>query len=159
MSSVYWGSRQINAVASNGVATVLFPVGAPASAMVNTATYPPATSGKVRRTVQGRIGRIEVTADGSNGGRVELWDVAGLDRGASNNTNNGDTVTNAFLAANGVLIGKINISSTATFPFTATFDAIPFNNGLAVRYIDGGAGYIDVAPYIEGGFMVQEVHS
>lgn len=165
--STYWGSRNVSAVASNGVATQLYPTTGGCNTRTNfadTSTYPPATSGEVRRPIHGRVGRIEVTGDGTNGGLVELWDVAGLDRGASNNVNNdgataSNTLTDAYLTANGTKIGVVNITANTVVPFTATFDDIPFNKGLAIRYVDGGGGYVIVSPYVEGGFMRSVVHS
>lgn len=157
-----WGARTIDAVNAGGVATQLFPVGAPAASMVSTvAGYPPASSGKVRRPVYGRLTKLDVTGDGVNSGVVELWDVGGTDRGAApNNVNNGDTLTDAYLTANGILVQKINVPGVGGTPFTIPFEAINFSKGLAVRFIVVGATAgktVSIAPFVEGGFMVQEV--
>lgn len=157
MSGSYWGARDVGFVASNGIATQLFPYPTPAAAsMAVTTTYPP-TPGNVRRPTHGRIISVKVTSDGSNAGYVELWDVAGLDRGASNNVNSGgDTVTDAYLIANGRMIEKAQIQATAGADFTTEFTDIPFNNGLAIRFV-ASAGVVSVAPMIEGGFMLRPV--
>lgn len=156
--SVYWGSREVSGVAVNGVVTQLFPVGCPHSAMTSTAAgWPPAAAGKVRFPVAGRLNRLTVTSDGVNGGYVELWDVGGLEQGAANNINSGgDTLTDAFVTANGTLIARENVQPAvaASAPLTSQFEHIPFNKGLAVRYVGDGKVYI--APIVEGGFMVTE---
>lgn len=156
MSGVYWGSREVADVTASGSATQLFPVGVPSTE--DTTTYPPASDGKVKRATSGMIDHIDFESDGVNGGVVELWDVEGLDRGGSNNVNNDDLLTDAFLSANGTLIAKIQIKPSAGtgHPFGSTIGKIPFNKGLAVRFV-GVAGVVNVAPYIEGGFLVQLV--
>ncbi len=158
MYGVAWGSRTVAGVASNGVATQLYPVGVPAagSCADTSGGWPPAASGLVRRPTAGRASNVHITGDGVNGGYVELWDVGGLDRGASDNVNSGgDTVTNAYLAANGRLLQVINIESSEGQAFAYGSQVINFDRGLAVRYV--GSGSVYVAPYCEGGFMVQAV--
>ena len=154
-----WYSRDVAAVASSGVVTQLFPSTLIAASLggtdlVLTTTYPPAGGGLVRRPTSGRTEKVSVTSDGVNGGIVEFWDVAGADRGATNNVNNANTMTDAFVVANGRLIFKMFITGTATHgsELSANIDNVEFAQGLAVRFISG-AGTISVAPYIEGGFM------
>jgi len=126
--------------------------------MTDTGTWPPAAAGKVRRPRDGRIAKIEITGDGVNGGVLEVWDVKGLDRGTTNNVNSaGDTMTNVYLVANGTLIHKINVPATGGEVFTlGAGEGMPFNKGLAVRFV-ASSGAVFVAPFIEGGFGVQEV--
>lgn len=154
-----WYSRSIAAVASNGVVTQLFPTtliraGGVGSDLVSTATYPPSPGGLVRRPTKGRTEKVMVTPDGINGGIVEFWDVAGTDRGATNNVNDSDTMTDAYVTANGRLIAKIRITGTApqSSELSSYIHHVEFNNGLAVRFISGD-GTIDVAPFVEEGFM------
>jgi hypothetical protein len=161
-----WYSRDIAAVAdTTGVLTQLFPTGADKARMTSTvAAYPPATSGSVRRAIHGRIDRMQITGDGTNSGILELWDVGGTDRGAiqsggGSNVNNGDLLSAAYATANGKLIGKINVLATgAGAALVDSWADVPFNNGLAVRFISS-AGVVSVAPFVQGGFMIQEVHS
>lgn len=154
-----WSARNIAAVASNGVVTQLFPTtliaaGNVGTDLVSTATYPPTGGGLVRRPTFGRTEKVMITSDGTNGGVVEFWDVAGTDRGASNNVNDGDTMTDAYVTANGLLIAKINITGTATHgsELASYIHHIEFAKGLAVRFVSG-AGVVSIAPFVEGGFM------
>lgn len=154
-----WFSRSIAAVASSGVVTQLFPTaliraGGVGSDLVSTATYPPVGGGLVRRSTKGRTEKILVTPDGINGGIVEFWDVAGLDRGASNNVNDSDTMTDAFVTANGRLIAKIRITGTASQSSELAMYChhVEFDFGLAIRFVSG-SGTIDVSPFVEEGFM------
>lgn len=157
----YWGSRSVSAVASNGVATQLFPTTIANSACTSTATYPPAAAGKIRRPTSGTLRSMEVTSDRTNAGVLELWDVAGQDRGASNNVNSGgDTMTDAYLSANGRLIAKINIDPAggAGVPLSWNLGDLHFSKGLAARFVNGGpTGAVFLAPDVDGGFMVTEV--
>lgn len=154
--SAAWGSRSILGVSSTGVATQLYPTTMPATA--STATYPPAGGGYVRRPTEGRTEKIAIAPDGINGGLVEIWDVAGLDRGASNNVNDGVTMTNAYLVANGKLIWSTRITGSADHGSELAFAIhhLTFEKGLAVRFVSG-AGAIDVAPFVEAGFMLSYV--
>lgn len=157
--SQYWGSRSIAAVASNGVVTQLFPTtlvraGGAGTDLVSTSTYPPSGGGLVRRPAAGRTEKVLITPDGINGGVVEFWDVAGTDRGASNNVNDSDTMTDAYVTANGRLIEKLRITGTSpqSSEMSSYIHHVEFSQGLAIRFISG-AGTIDVAPFVEAGFM------
>ena len=154
-----WGARTIAAVASNGNATQLYPTSIPTT--VSTTTYPPAGGGLVKRPTEGSLIKLHISTDGTNGGTLEIWDVAGVDRGSSNNTNNSILLTDAWLQANGKLIDSLQITGTSTagnYEATLNMEHIQFNQGLALRFwnvdIDG---VITVAPYINSGFMVQYV--
>lgn len=171
--SSYWGAQDVNAVASNGVATQLFPqAGSIQGTMANTdttngGTYPPTPlGGLVRRPCQGRLAKLEITGDGTNPGTIEVWDVKGTDRGATvaqdgvngANVNNGVTIANAYLTANGRLIAKKLVQGSAGTSFTEIFEAIPFNDGIAVRFWNSGpTGKVSVAAFVEGGFMLRPV--
>lgn len=159
MSCSPWYSRTVNAVASSGVATQLFPstllsASTGGSDLALTATYPPVGGGFVRRPTAGRTEKVMITSDGINGGIVQFWDVAGLDRGASNNVNDGDTMTDAFLTANGLKIAEFRITGTATHSteLASCCQEVDFFKGLAVRFISG-AGAVTIAPFVDGGFM------
>jgi len=155
MSGVSWGERTLSGVAANGVVTQLFPTTIVTT--VSTATYPPSGGGLVKRAVNGRIDHITIESDGVNGGYVEIWDVTGLDRGASNNANDSVSLTDAYVDANGKLLATVMIkpAAGAGHPFGSSLGAIPFDKGLAMRYV--GSGVVNVAPVIEGGFMVQYI--
>lgn len=153
--AVYWGARDVDAVAEDGDATQLFPVGATAGDDTST-TFPPSGGGRVRLPAHGRVGKIEITPDGTNSGYVEIWDVAGLDRGTDNNVNSeGEAIDDTYLQANGTLIQKVLVDATVA-PFTSVVEDVPFNKGLAVRVVleDGS---VSVAPFVEGGFRVIEL--
>ena len=154
--SAPWVSRSISAVASNGVATQLFPIGCVAGAdtTATTGRYPPVGGGFVRRSVNGRTEKLVFTPDGINGGMVEIWDVGGVDRGDTNNVNTQATLTDAYLTANGTLLQKYRVTGSSAQATELTFSIhhLEFNKGLAIRFVSG-SGAIDVAPYCEGGFM------
>jgi WD40 repeat protein len=153
-----WGSRDISAVAATGNATQLFPNDTPAT--VSTAAYPPAGGGLVRRATAGVLQKLHIMSDGVNGGTLEIWDVEGVDRGASNNVNDQLLLTNAFLVANGKLIDTIRItgSSDNNYSIWVGLENLQFNKGLAVRFANAGpAGKVTVSPFVSSGFMVQHV--
>ena len=153
-----WGTRTINAVASNGNATQLFPNDIPTT--VSTATYPPVGGGNVRRATEGVLQKIHAASDGVNGGILELWDVAGLDRGADNNTNDQLLLTDAYLQANGKLIDSLRITGTGTenYDMSLNLENLQFNKGLAVRFWNSTpAGTLKISPFVTSGFMVQHV--
>lgn len=169
MAGTYWGSRSIGFVASNGALTQLYPnfgsITGTMSDTSNTGTYPPTGGGIVRRPSHGHCVALEITGDGSNAVTVELWDIAGTDRGKTytQDSTNGTNVNNDVLipngkitTLNGILIGTKQIPGTGGGTFTERFEAIPFNQGLAVRVV-GAAGAASIAPYIDGGFMIQTV--
>lgn len=153
-----WGTRDINAVAAAGDATQLFPNAIPTT--VATVVYPPVGGGLVRRATEGVLQKIHIVPDGVNGGVVELWDVAGVDRGASNNTNDQLLLSNAYLVANGTLIDTVRVTGTGTenYDMSLNLENLQFNKGLALRFVNAGpAGKITVTPFVTSGFMVQYV--
>jgi hypothetical protein len=153
-----WGTRSISAVASNGNATQLFPNDI--TATVSTATYPPVGGGNVRRATEGVLQKLHIVSDGVNGGLVELWDVAGLDRGSSNNTNDQLLLSDAYLQANGKLIDTVRITGTGTdnYSVSLNMENLQFNKGLAVRFVNATpTGAVQVSPFVTSGFMVQYI--
>lgn len=154
-----WGPRDINAVAAGGVATQLFPNAIPAT-VATAGAYPPVGGGLVRRATEGILHKLHIVPDGVNGGVLELWDVAGLDRTASNNVNDATSLTNAYLAANGTLMDSLRITGTGTenYDLSLNLENLQFNKGLAVRFVNAGpAGKVTVTPFVSSGFMVQYV--
>lgn len=153
-----WGSRTIAAVVATGNATQLFPNDIPTT--VATAVYPPVGGGLVRRPTEGVLQKIHIVTDGVNGGTIELWDVSGLDRGASNNTNDQLFLTNAWLVANGKLIDTMKITGTGTenYDLSLNMENLQFNKGLAIRFVNAGpAGSVTVSPFVTSGFMCNYV--
>lgn len=154
-----WGSRNVGSVASTGDATQLFPVQCAVGASTQTEYPPAAPGGFVRTAIDGRIGKLLIESDGLNGGYCEVWDVAGLREGAAgnNNVNNDGTttsilLTNAYLAANGTLLATVQVKPDVEGgPFGYKVENIPFNKGLAVRFVSDD-GHVKVSPFIEGGF-------
>ena len=114
----------------------------------------------MRRPTTGKTENVFVSTDGTNGGYFELWDVGGLDRSATNNVNNGDTMTDAYVQANGKLIWNVRLvgNSEAPYDLLMAIDHLEFYAGLACRYVNapGGnpTGTITVTPMCEAGFMV-----
>lgn len=153
-----WGTRTIAAVTATGNATQLFPNDI--TATVSTATYPPVGGGNVRRATEGVLQKIHGTSDGVNGGKLELWDVSGVDRGATNNTNDQLLLTNAYLLANGKLIDTLAVNGVGSenYSMSLNLENLQFNKGLAVRFVNAGpAGSIQVSPFVTSGFMVQYI--
>jgi hypothetical protein len=151
--SASWGARDIGFVAAGGVATQLFPTTLPTT--TSTAAWPPAATGLVRRPTAGKLENITVSTDGTNGGIFQIWDVCGLDRGASNNVNDQLTLTDAFINANGRKLWEIRLTGNAEqdYQLLMAIDHIEFYQGLAVRFI-ASAGLVTVTPMCEAGFML-----
>lgn len=153
-SAPFWGARTIAGVTdSTGDAVQLFPIRLAAATMADTTTqYPPAGGGEIRRPTEGRIERLGITCDDVAGGIVEIWDVAGLDRGNSDNVNDQLALTAAYLAANGTLLDSVQVKQSGTMneAISGGQNTLAFEKGLAVRYI--GDGNIIISPWIYGGF-------
>ena len=91
---------------------------------------------------------------------MEIWDVAGLDRGASNNANDQALLSNAYLVANGQLLTTVRLTGTSTDDYDVSLNLqnFNFNKGLAIRFSNAGsAGNVVVTPFIAAGFMVQYI--
>jgi hypothetical protein len=145
-------------VAATGDATQLFPN--TIATTVSTATYPPVGGGLVRRPTDGTLLKLHITPDGTNGGLVEVWDVAGLDRGATNNVNDATALTNAYLVANGRKLAEMRITGTSTDDYDVSLNLQNFNfiKGLAVRFVNAGpTGKVTVTPFVAAGFLVQYI--
>jgi hypothetical protein len=97
----------------------------------------------VREPCEGELIGAQFATDGTNGGTIELWDVAGDDGGADVST--ADTITDAQLQvaiAKGVarLIYSQNLVATGvTPPFPSYFR---FMRGLAARWVSDGSANI-----------------
>lgn len=150
--SASWGVITIAAVGAGGVATQLFPQYLPAT--VSTAVWPPATAGEVRRPTAGKTENIFTDTDGTNGGVVELWDVAGQISGVTNNVNDQVFLTDAYLTANGRKLYEFRVVGNADMPYDLlmAIDHLEFSNGLAMRFL-ANAGTIKVTPMCELGYM------
>jgi hypothetical protein len=96
-----------------------------------------------------------------DGGTIEIWDVAGLDEGGSNNTDTGTTLTDAYLQAQKAK-GKARLIWTQGFKGdTGTSNKlfkqrVPIMWGLAARFINTAiaesAGTCIVSIVASGGF-------
>lgn len=155
-----WGTINITAVASNGVATQLFPATVAVGVDTTDATgaYPPTGGGLVRRPSEGWFEKITATPDGVNGGLLEIWDCGGLDRGDAENVNTATAISDTYLTANGKLLYKVRITATAEQPYdlSSYLHHVRFNKGLAVRFVAAG-GTIAIMPFVENGFSLQYV--
>jgi hypothetical protein len=96
------------------------------------------------------------------GGTIELWDVAGLDRGASNNVDTGTALTNTYLqaertAGRAKLIWTQNFAGTSGSRYPVFNQRVPFMKGLAARFIGGDTGSITISMVVDGGYTKQPI--
>lgn len=138
-------------VAANGNLTQLFP----ASCTVGTGATTAGT--EVRQPCEGQLMRAEVYPSANLGGIIELWDIKGLDEGASNNTNTGATLSNAYLVAQQALgkaklIWSQNFKGDAGLPKVIFDQNVPFMNGLAARFVSAETGTCTLTVTAGGGF-------
>lgn len=115
-----------------------------------------------RRPLSGCLYRAEVFASSGVGGTIELWDVAGLDRGASNNVDTGTALTNTYLqaertAGRAKLIWTQNFAGTSGSRYPVFNQRVPFMKGLAARFIGGDTGSITISMVVDGGYTKQPI--
>lgn len=151
----------LTAVAATGNVQQLYPVWVTAG--VNPAT---ATNGQlIRRPMQGACHSIQIESDGSNGGKVELYDIDGIELGID--VSSGTTITNAQLTA-AIAAGKAKLiweasyaASVGTPPANAAGIYRAFMKGLAARFSNDAAGpgpqgSCTINLVVSGGFMKVE---
>ncbi len=152
----FWGPININAVAASGNAVALFP---------NHVTVGSAdtTAGAERRAQrEGVCTRLEVYS--TNGGLLELFDIAGLvsEIAGNNNVNLGTTLTDAYITAQ-IAAGKARKIYSAEVTGTAgdrpqlLQNIGPFVRGLAARFSNAGpTGAATINIIADGGFEKYE---
>jgi hypothetical protein len=147
-----WGPFVLQAVASNGELTQLYPSTVSAGAGTTTAGT------EVRRPSEGAISRAEVYTSAGTGGEIEIWDVAGLDRGSPNNVDTGTILTNAFLLSEiaenrARLIWKQGFAGAVGARYPVFNQRTVFMRGLAARYISTeSSAAITLTTVCAGGF-------
>lgn len=125
----------LTGVGATGNLTQIYPTYAPAGADPATAT--PAQL--VREPCEGELIGAQFATDGTNGGTIELWDVAGDDGGAD--VSQAAVITNAQLTVavnkgKARLIYSQNLVGTGvTPPFPSYFRLM---RGLAARWVSSG---------------------
>jgi hypothetical protein len=142
-------------VGSAGNITQLYPASATAGSGGTTAGT------ERRRPTAGTLYTAQVYTPGGAGGIIQLWDVAGLTEGVSNNVDTGTAMTNAYVAAEiaagrGRLIWEQEIAGSAGASKSLIVIPIPFVRGLAARYYTSGGPGADTAKInisADGGFF------
>jgi hypothetical protein len=135
MSVTSWAGIELNGVLADGDLTQLYPPSANAGG--NPATTGP--GGFIRQPCEGELLGFQVCTDGTEGGVIEVWDIAGDRAGAD--VSQSDVITDAqldaaILSGRAKLLYKQNILGTGdTPPFPPYFR---FMQGLAARWISDG---------------------
>jgi hypothetical protein len=148
-----WGTVSISAVTSTGDLTQLYLDTCTAGSGATT------MGTKVRKPMFGTLHHLEVKTDGTNGGTIELWDLDGNDGGA--NVNTGVLITNtqkntAVAAGLARLMWSQNFTGATSAEFANNMVPVPFQHGMAVRYVNG-TGSCTVNVVASGGFNKQEI--
>lgn len=151
-----WSPITLSNVAATGDLVQLYPEHVSAGSGATTAGT------ERRKPLSGVIYRAEVYAVSGVGGAIELWDVAGLDRGASNNVDTGTTLTNAYLqaeraAGRAKLLWTQNFAGTSGARYPVFNQRVPFMKGLAARFISGDTGDIILSIVADGGYTKQPI--
>lgn len=114
---------------------------------------------QVRQSTEGVLYFCDIMPSSIDGGDFELWDIGGLPEGASNNTNTGTTLTNAFLIEQQAkfkarLIWKQAFKGDSGTTNKSFKQRVPVMWGLAGRYINTavavGVGSITVSIVASG---------
>lgn len=143
----------LDAVASNGDVTQLYPAWATAGA---DRAGPPATGAWVRCPTQGALHSLSVQSDGANAGTIQIYDIDGNDIGA--NVSSLAVITNAQL---GTLItaNKAKLLYQQSVPASAGSNIVnppglykAFMRGLAARFYNAGpTGSCTLSLVVTGG--------
>lgn len=148
MSVTSWAGVEVEGVADDtGDLTQLYPPWAATGA--NPATATPAN--QVRQPCEGELTGLQVCTDGTNGGVIEIWDIAGDRVGAD--VSQATVITDVQLTAaiaRGIarlLYRQEILGSGETPPFPPYFR---FMQGLAARWISSGDCTLNLN--VNGGF-------
>lgn len=144
----------LTAVASTGNVTQLYPANCTAGVAKAAST----NGQQIRRPLQGALHSIQVEADGSNGGVIQIYDIDGGQWGAD--VSSATTITNTQLAAaitagKAALIFEQQFSGTAgSGPVNAPGVYREFLHGLAARFYNAGpTGTCKLNLVVGGGYM------
>lgn len=151
MSMTAWAGIQVGFVGATGNLKQLYPTTAPVGTAKATAT----PGQWVREPCEGELTGLQIMTDDTNGGVVELWDVAGDDGGADVSTS--DVITNAQLTTainkgQARLLYSQNVVGTGVTPPNPSY--FKFMRGLACRFV-GAAGYVKLNLNVNGGFRLR----
>ena len=110
------------------------------------------TAGTKRRIpTEGTLYHCQVFPSSAQGGIFELWDIGGEPEGATNNTDTGTAITDAYLQAKiarnkAKLIWRIGFKGDDGLTTKTWWQKIPVTHGLAARFIntDVGAGTANI---------------
>jgi len=149
-----WAPITLSNVAATGDLVQLYP------ATVTAGTGATTRGTERRKPLSGVLYRAEVYTVSGVGGVIELWDVAGLDRGASNNVDTGTALTNAFLtteiaAGRAKLLWRQNFAGTSGSRYPVFNQRVPFMKGLAARFVSGDSGNVELSLVCDGGYTKQ----
>jgi hypothetical protein len=120
----------------------------------------------VRQAIEGALERCDIYPDDAVGGVFELWDVAGLASGASNNVNTGNVLTNAYLVAEQAAnrakcVWTVGFKGDTGLTTKTLATRVPFRYGLAGRFVDitaaPGTNSIIINILAAGGFRVVNI--
>jgi len=151
-----WSGIQLNAVASTGLITQIFPTWAP-NGQTTLANRTPGQTVRVPR--QGTLYSIQIQTDSVNGGTIEFYDLSGDDIPVDVSTIPNPTITNAQLTT---LISRGLAKLIYAQDFVANSGAAtpsapprPFLRGLAARFVNSGpTGYCKLNLVVTGGFYL-----
>lgn len=143
-----WSGVSLTGVAATGDVTQLYPLYATAGEVPASAT----TGQQLRSPCEGTLISLQVETDGTNGGTLELYDMAGDEAGANVSSVAAITDTQLDLAVTAKtarLIFQQNFAGSGLTPF-APIGPRRFLKGLAARFV--GAGTCKLNLTVQGGF-------
>jgi len=141
-------------VGSTGNVTQLYPASCTAGSGAST------QGTERRKPTSGTLYTAQVYTPGGTGGIIQLYDVAGLSEGVSNNVDTGVAMTNAYVAAElaayrGRLMWEQEIAGSAGASKSLIVIPLSFMRGLAARFYTSGGPTANTAKIIiaaDGGF-------
>ncbi len=153
MTTEAWVVPLTVADATTGVVTQLYPAWVPAGVAKAGST----NGQQIRCTYQGALHSIQVEPNGTDGGKIEIYDIDGADFGAD--VSSGTAITAAQLAV-AIAANKAKLIYEQTFsgtvgsgPINAAGIFRAFMHGLAARFSnDDVAGTCKLNLVVEGGY-------
>lgn len=149
----------VTGTASNGTGNVTQLYPATCTAGVNPAT---ATNGQlIRKPAEGAVHSIQVEPDGTNGGKIQIYDISGIDLGID--VSSATAITNAQLTA-AITAGTARLIFEQTFAGTVGSGIVnapgiyrSFAKGLAARFVsDNSTGTATLNLVVGGGCLKVE---
>lgn len=150
-----WGGVPLTFVAASGNLTQLYPSWIN-DGKGNATGGDPAVAGPgtlLRKPCEGELISVQVSTDGTNGGTIEIWDIAGDDAGAD--VSQAAVITNAQAVAlkaagKARLLYTQNVVASGVTPPAANYQG-RFMRGLAARFVSA-AGACTLNIVASGGF-------